>query len=178
MERSSSPDQPCVVQIRDIYGRPDRDVFVHDLEEARRVAGNDKAEFGDVTRLGDPDPGRQPRAVIWPVSWAVASTVTADTEGNSRPSSGYPQVLERGCVIELRRSRNGDLRTVISGADEHDEVCTVAGHLDDNTAAAMIDFGRREFDAGYKAGSASIQIALRRLIDAPSNEALEALTRR
>jgi len=167
------PDQPCVVWFRDVYGRPDRDVYVLDLEAARRVAGADAAQFGDAIPRGDRDGDRRPRSVIWPVAWSVASTVT------TRPiAPGYPQVLERGHVIELTRSRNGDMRTIIADADEHGEVCSVANHLDDNTAAALIDFGRRQYAAGRLAGQRAVQRALRDLIDAPSTEALEALTRR
>lgn len=126
-----------------------------------------------LQQRGDRDGERRPRSVIWPVAWSVASTVT------TRPiAPGYPQVLERGHVIELTRSRNGDTRTVIADADEHGEVCSVAGHLDDNTAAALIDFGRRQYAAGRLAGQRAVQRALRDLIDAPSTEALEALTRR
>lgn len=47
------PDQPCVVWFRDVYGRPDRDVYVLDMEAARRVAGADAAQFGDAIPRGE-----------------------------------------------------------------------------------------------------------------------------
>lgn len=187
--------QPIVIQFRDIWGRPDRDVYLHDIEDARRYLGSDDAAMAGTVLYPKVDPGetqtgRRPRQRLLNVADVGRPDSGAEEPvsppyvrgGNGLPRS-YPQVLERGCAVELWRSRSGNTGVIIIDADEFKEIVTLPGFLDDSQAAAVIDHGRAQHTKGRQDGADHLTAQLRHLIGAapapaPTRREVEELSRR